>query len=351
RAALQPHAALGLGRDLSSDSALAALRGAPGFDAVRAAHDRNRAPVARGAVRREVRDSTLWPEGVDYDPRTGDFLLASVRRRTLVRVARDGSARQLWPDGANGVGAMLGVRVDAAGRDIWATTSGMPQMAGYASGDSAIAALLRIDARSGRIERRWNLPVVPGGHVLGDVALGPRGDVWITDSSEPVLYRHRSGADTLDRFRHPLFRSLQGMAPTSDGRLVYVADYSHGLLRVRVSDGSVVRIADAPGSTSLGCDGIVLHRGAIVAVQNGVAPARVVRFTLDAAGDSIVAVRVLDQQPALAPEPTIGTMVGNDFVYVATSQWETHDEAGHQLPGAPLPFARLIAVPADGGPR
>ncbi|PYP76886.1 MAG: hypothetical protein DMD35_17520 [Gemmatimonadetes bacterium] len=141
------------------------------------------------------------------------------------------------------------------------------------------------------------------------------------------------------------------MAPTSDGRFVYVADYSHGLLRVRVSDGSVVRIADAPGSTSLGCDGIVLHRGAIVAVQNGVAPARVVRFTLDAAGDSIVAVRVLDQQPALAPEPTIGTMVGNDFVYVATSQWETHDEAGHQLPGAPLPFARLIAVPADGGPR
>src|SRR5947208_8802402 len=37
-AALRGYAALGLGRDLSSDSAIAALRAVPGFDAVRVAH-------------------------------------------------------------------------------------------------------------------------------------------------------------------------------------------------------------------------------------------------------------------------------------------------------------------------
>ena len=137
------------------------------------------------------------------------------------------------------------------------------------------------------------------------------------------------------------------MAPTTDGRFVYVADYSHGLMRVRVSDGSVIRLPDAPGSTSLGCDGIVLHRGAIVAVQNGVAPARVVRFALNAAGDSIVAVRVLDQQPALAPEPTIGTMVGDHFVYVANGQFEAHDDEGRRIPNTTLTGARLVAVPVN----
>jgi hypothetical protein len=284
---------------------------------------------------------------VDYDPRTGDFYVASVRRRTIARVARDGSTKELWPPGAEGIGAMLGVRVDPARRRIWATTSGIRQMGGYASRDSAIAALLRVDARTGRIERRWDLHAVPGGHVLGDLALGTRGEVWLTDSSEPVLYRLRPGVDTLDHFRHPLFRSLQGMAPSSDGRFVYVADYSHGLLRVRVRDGSVIRLGDAPGSTSLGCDGIVLYRGAIVGVQNGVAPARIVRFSLSPAGDSIVAVRVLDQQPALAPEPTIGTVMGNQFVYVATSQWDEHDDDGRRVPGAPLLAARLVAVPLD----
>ena len=350
-ASLRAYAALGLGRDLAGDSAIAALRGAPAFDAVRAIHDRNRSPLARGTVLRQTADSTLWPEGVDHDPRTGDFYLASVRRRTVVRVAPDGSTRELWPGGAPGLGAMLGVRVDPARRRIWATTSGLKQSEGYAPADTGIAALLRIDAATGRIERRWDLPVVPGGHVLGDVALGPDGEVYVSDSNEPVLYRLRPGADTLDRFRHPLFRSLQGLAATPDGRFVYVADYSHGLLRLRVSDGSVARLGDAPGSTSLGCDGIVLHHGAIVAVQNGVAPARIVRFALAAAGDSIVAAQLLDQQPALAPEPTIGTMVGDRFVYVANSQWEVHDDEGRRRPGATLGGARLIAVPLGDGTR
>ncbi|MFL5618477.1 MAG: hypothetical protein ACJ79A_08815 [Gemmatimonadaceae bacterium] len=344
-AALQAYAALGLGRDLGADSAIAALRAAPGFDIVRVAHDRNRAPVVRGSVFRQTRDSTMWPEGVDFDTRSGAFYVGSIRRRTVVRVGRDGGTRDLWPAGAKGIGAVLGVRVDAVRRRIWATTSGIRQMAGYAPGDSAIAALLRVDARTGRVERRWDLPVIPGGHVLGDVALGARGEVWVTDSNEPVLYRLRPGADTLERFRHPLFRSLQGMAPTTDGRFVYVADYSHGLLRVRVSDGSVIRLADAPGSTSLGCDGIVLHRGAIVAVQNGVAPARIVRFALNLAGDSIMTARVLDQQPALAPEPTIGSMVGDRFVYVANGQFEAYDDEGRRRPNATLTGARLIVVP------
>ena len=141
------------------------------------------------------------------------------------------------------------------------------------------------------------------------------------------------------------------MAPTPDGQFVYVADYAHGLLRVRVGDGTVIRLADAPGSTSLGCDGIVLHRGAIVAVQNFVAPARIVRFSLNASGDSIVAARVLDQQPALAPEPTIGTMLGDRFVYVANAQWESHDAQGKRIAGEPHAGARLIAVPVTDGAR
>jgi sugar lactone lactonase YvrE len=350
-AALRRYASLGVGRDLGSDSAIAALRDASGFDSVRAMHERNRAPVARGTVLRQTTDTTLWPEGVDHDPRTGDFYVGSVRRRTVARIAADGSVRELWPSGAQGMGAMLGVRVDAARRKIWATTSGIPQMEGFVAADSGIAAVLRIDARTGRIERRWDLPVIQSGHVLGDVALGPRGEVYVTDSNEPVLYRLRPGVDTLERFRHPLFRALQGMAATPDGQFVYVADYVLGLLRVRLRDGAVIRLPDAPGSTSLGCDGIALHRGAIVAVQNNVAPARVVRFALNAAGDSIVSAHVLDQQPALAPEPTIGTMVGDRFVYVANAQWESHDAQGRPLPGAAHSGARLIAVPVTDSAR
>ncbi|MBW8771220.1 MAG: hypothetical protein JF589_15810 [Gemmatimonadetes bacterium] len=301
--------------------------------------------LARGVVLRELADSTLWPEGADRDPRTGDFYVASVRHRTVVRVMANGSEHELWPRGDRQLGAILGVRVDPRRPLVWATTSGIPQMEGWVPADSAIAALLRIDARTGRIERRWVLPVAPRGHVLGDLALGPRGDVYLTDSYEPVLYRLRPDADTLERITHPLFRSLQGMAPTDDDRFVYVADYSRGLLRVRLADGDVRRLGAAAGIDTRGCDGIVLHRGAIVAVQNGATPARIVRFVLDAAGDSIVTAQTIDRNPVLAPEPTIGTMMGDRFVYVANSQWEEFDDAGQLKPGVRLTRPRLVAVP------
>jgi hypothetical protein len=298
-----------------------------------------------GVLLRELADSTLWPEGVDRDPRTGDFYVASVRHRTIVRVSRDGTEHELWPRDDPHFGAMLGVRVDPRRPVVWATTSGIPQMEGSVPGDSAIAALLRIDARTGRILRRWDLPVAPRGHVLGDLAVGPRGDVYLTDSYHPVLYRLRPGADTLERITHPLFRSLQGMAPTADNRFVYVASYPSGLLRVRLADGDVRRLGAAASTDTRGCDGIVLHRGAIVAVQNGATPARILRYVLNAAGDSIVATQLIDQNPVLAPEPTIGTMMGDRFVYVANSQWEEYDDAGHLKPGARLTRPRLVAVP------
>jgi sugar lactone lactonase YvrE len=305
--------------------------------------------LARGVLLRELADSTLWPEGVDRDPRTGAFYVASVRHRTVVRVSNDGTEHELWPRDDPRLGAVLGVRVDPRRPVVWATTSGIPQMKGWTPADSAIAALLRIDARTGSILRRWDLPVAPRGHVLGDLALGPRGDVYLTDSNEPVLYRLRPGGDTLERITHPLFRSLQGMAPTADDRFVYVADYSRGLLRVRLADGDVRRVGVAAGMDTRGCDGIVLHRGTIVAVQNGATPARIVRFVLNAAGDSIVAMQTIDQHPALAPEPTIGTMMGDRFVYVADSQWEEYDDAGRLKPGAHLMRPRLVAVPLPHG--
>jgi hypothetical protein len=184
--------------------------------------------------------------------------------------------------------------------------------------------------------------VAPRGHVLGDLAVGPRGDVFLTDSYHPVLYRLRPDVDTLEQITNPLFRSLQGMAPTADGRFVYVADYSRGLLRVRLADGDVRRLA---GVDTRGCDGIVLHRGAIVAVKNGTTPAGILRYVLNAAGDSIVATQLIDQNRVLAPEPTIGTMMGDRFVYVANSQWEEYDDAGRLKPGAHLTRPRLVAVP------
>lgn len=343
--ALQSYAALGLGRDLRAESSFAWLAGTPRFESAVSTHDANARPLAKSRVRATLPDSTFWPEGMDFDPRTHRFYVASVGHRTIAEVSADGRVRELISRDGRDVGAILGVRVDTVRGVLWATTSGVTQAPGSRLGDTAIAALLRIRISDGAIERRWNLPLIPGGHVLGDLAIGPKGDVFVTDSNEPVFYRLRPGSDTLESLRSPLFRSLQGIAPSPDGRLVYVADYSHGLLRVELGSRTVTRLGDAPGATSIGCDGLAWDRGAIVAVQNGVSPARVMRFVLDASGRNVARADLIDRNSTIADEPTIGTVVGGEFVYVANSQWEKYRDAGERISSKPLTAPVLLAAP------
>lgn len=345
-AALSDYADLGLGRDLTADSVLAALARLAAFSPVTARHNENRAPLVRSRVRATLPDSTFWPEGMDVDPRSGRIYVASIRHRTIAELSGDGKVlREVLPRHAPGVGAILGVRVDTARGVLWATTSGMPQMMGYAAPDSAINALLRIRLVDGAVEQRWNLPPSSAGHTLGDLAIGPSGDVFVTDSREPVLYRLRPGGTVLEPMRHALFRSLQGIAPHPDGRSVFVADYSHGLLRVDLEGGRVARLSEGPGMTALGCDGLAWDRGAVIAVQNGVLPPRVVRFVLDATGSRIERAEVLDRNLPIADEPTIGAVANGAFVYVANSQWEKYDDAGRLRAGAALRRPVLLAIP------
>lgn len=349
--ALTAYAGLGLGRDLHTDSRFSGYGRSQRFTAIVIRHDSNRALVARSRVVARLGDSTFWPEGMDYDPRTGRYYVASVRHRTIAEVVNGVATRELWPRDEPGIGAVLGVRIDTKRGVLWATLNGMLQMHGFSRGDSIVAALVRVRLTDGAIERRWDLSPSPLGHVLGDLAIGPLGDVFMTDSNEPVLYRLRPGSDTLERITNPLFRSLQGIASAPNGHVAYVADYAHGLLRVDLDGGAVARLDDAPGSTSLGCDGIAWDRGAIVAVQNGVSPARIMRFVLDSEGRRIVRAELLDRNFEVADEPTIGAIVGSEFVYVANSQWEKYTEDGRRKPELRLATPVLLAVPLPENPR
>ena len=345
-AGLTRYADLGLGRNLAADTALARLAALPAFRAVAARHAALVAPLVRGRAIAVLPDSTFFPEGMDVDPRTGFLYVASIRHRTIAELTHRGDyIRELLPRGGVGLGALLAVRVDPQRGVLWATTSGIPQTAGYQPADSTIHQLLRIRLPEGEIDGRWDFPPAAAGHTLGDVTIGPLGDVFVSDSRDPALYRLPADGGGLQPYRHPLFRSLQGVVAAPGARVAFVADYSHGLLKVDLLSGEVVRVGDAPGSTSLGCDGIAWHDGAIIAVQNGVVPPRVMRFELDSTWTRIVRADVIDRNVPVADEPTIGAVVGDDFVYVANSQWEKYNDAGELLPRATLRRPVLISVP------
>jgi len=195
--ALADYLKLGLGGDLSAP-AFNAVRELSWFAAMKAVHDTLRTPLARSTLATTFADSTIWPEAVEYDARSGAYYLTSVRHGTIYVRTRDGAQRWLWRRNAPGVGSVLALRLDPRRGVLWATSSGAPQLDGYVAADSARGTILMVRASDGEILRRWDIPANTP-HALGDIALGPEGDVFVTDSNEPVLYWLPPTLDTLPK--------------------------------------------------------------------------------------------------------------------------------------------------------
>lgn len=340
--ALEQVAAAGAGHAVASDARFAYLGAHPRFMAVAETLRAQAVPAARSSIFRTVPDSTLWPEGVDCTSNSDTCWLTSIAHRNVFVVSRDGGVQPLLDNGGVMSGPVTAVRYDVRRDCLWVTTSAG---IGPAPRTPARAELARVNLHTRRIEQRWGVPGNDTLHVLGDLAISSDGDLLISDSRTPALYLLPHDASALAVIVHPLFRSLQGVAFIPGSPYAVVADYSHGLLRVDLRTRAVRRFDDGSVGSSLGVDGIAWHNGAVIGVQNGLAPPRVVQFTLDLAFERIVDMRVLDRNTGVADEPTGGSIVGDAYVYLANSSWAKFDEAGVRVPGSRLAGPVLLQVP------
>jgi hypothetical protein len=110
--------------------------------------------------------------------------------------------------------------------------------------------------------------------------------------------------------------------------MLYVADYSRGILRIDLATRAVRLLETADDVLALGIDGLYLVEGSLVGIQNGVAPHRVVRLRLDASGNRVEHAEVLERARPDYAEPTLGVVVDHDLFYVAASQWERFRDDG-----------------------
>lgn len=291
-------------------------------------------------------DSAFYPEGMDHDSRSGAWFVASIRKRTIARIGPDGRASDFPSTHTERLDGVMGVRVDAERGIVWATTRAMPVMEGYRPEDGARARVWAFDLATGALKGMADVPG-EGPHLLGDLVVHSSGVVYLTDSESPVLYRARLDGGRVvieEAMRHRLFRSLQGLIFDRDGRRLVVADYSHGLLLVDPGQGTVHELPAPAGVSTLGLDGLARHGRDIIGVQNGIAPPRIVRIRLDEPGTRVLSLEVLDRYLPVADEPTIGTVAGDRFVYIANSQWEKYDQQGARRAGTELRPPVLLSL-------
>ena len=229
------------------------------------------------------RISDLHPEGVVWDPSRSAFLVGSIRYGSVSIVDLQGRTRPLVTE--PGLVATGGVRVDLDRRRVLATYddvfAGPGALLSERSAERTaghLAGLGIFDLDTGRTLHLVDLGWRPGLHLANDVAIGPSGEAYVTDSFDGVIYRVSPEGQARVFVEHP---DLQ--APITDGLpevgLNGIACHPGGyLLTVRYDTGTLVRVPlAAPNRFTavsldqpvIGGDGItLLADGTLIVVTN-----------------------------------------------------------------------------------
>lgn len=187
----------------------------------------------------------------------------------------------------------------------------------------------------------------PAGVKVSDLAAGPDGTVFASDPEGGGIYRAQAGATALSVLVAPgTLRSPQGLAVSSDGQRLYVSDYRYGLAVVDLSSGAVFRLAsDVPVALD-GIDGLWRHGDALIAVQNGTTPMRIIALRLSPDGLRIVGRRVLEQAHPDWTEPLGGSVAAGVLYYVGNGQWDRFDK-GQPKPDTPSIATQIRRLPLE----
>jgi sugar lactone lactonase YvrE len=278
-------------------------------------------------------------EGIAWDPARRRLFVGSVIGRELL--VREGNAWRTIPAAAP-IGGVFGMAVDAPRRLLWLASSPAEPMA---HPETAFSGLVAIDldrlAEARRIE-------VPGAH-LGDVAVAGDGTVYASDGLSGAIYGCRPGCTGAEAIVPPgVLNSPQGMVAWDDGQVLYVADYVLGLLRLNLETLKIAPLRVREATMLDGIDGLVRAGDALVAIQNGVLPHRILRIELAAQGRAISRVTVLAQGRPEWGEPTLGTVEAGRLLFVADGQWSRFGPGGQMAgdrPGSTPIGAVDVAIP------
>jgi sugar lactone lactonase YvrE len=235
-------------------------------------------------------------EGIGADPRRGLFYVSEVTGGEIHRGSATDAQTAQWlgGDGTDGRFTARGITTDAAGRVYIAggpngIGTGRPDLWVY-SPDGDLLAALR----------------APGDNVfLNDVAIGPDGAAYFTNSNAPQVYRVavEAGewavtrwADATDTIEQHAGFNLGGVVVSEDGSALVVAQGNVGALwRFDLATATVTRI-DTADAALTDADGLVRQGSRLTVVRNF---ARTIA-TLELAGDGRRAALVSQQ----ASDPT-----------------------------------------------
>lgn len=285
----------------------------PEFETLLAAARRNLTPVANAVTFAEIPDRQS--EGIAYDP-VSRRLFAGTEQGELLAITMDGKVSTFAS--GDGLRQVLGIKVDAERRRLWAVNGRYPDPNAGANPppDMGTGGIRAYDLDTGALVTVVEVDERPVQHGFNDIALAADGTVYVTDTHTHAVYKLAPGGKRLELLlRDSRMTFPNGLALASDGRTLYVA-HTEGISAIDPATGSRRLLPVPPDASVNSIDGLLLRQGLFYGVQNSPYMHRIVGAALSADGRSIERAWTVSSRTPAEYSQTTATIADGDLYMI-----------------------------------
>lgn len=263
-----------------------------------------------------------YPEGVAWSAAHKSFFVSSVHHGAIGKVALDGRYTPFTQD--DKLVSSVGLQFDAKRNIVWAAVGDLGNsLRSSPATQGKLAALAAFDASTGERRAYHDLGhLVDGAHFGNDLALDAQGQVYVTDSFSPVIYRLDTEGKASVFVRSELFTgegfNLNGIVWHADGYLLVNKHNSGELFRINTQGTPEVRKVALPEALK-GADGLLLLAPNRLALVQNAGADRVVELV---SSDGWRSATIVATHPSTHSFPTTAARVGTGY-YVLNSRLDT----------------------------
>jgi len=273
-----------------------------------------------GNVTFDLPGEGVYPEGIALFEYAGTFFVSGARGGQIFRGDLATGRFEVLVSGRAPL-TTVGLAV-GPGDTLWA--------AGGESGN-----VFTFDAYTGEGRQVFETPAATD-TFMNDLVVAPSGDVYVTDSLRPYIFRVPAGSDSIEAWLDLTDTAFEATQPGSDSNGIVVTPDERYLIAVKTGTGELFRIdiaerevarIDLDGEALTGGDGLILEEPTLYVVRNSASEVAVVELSEDLLTGTVTG-RVADPSFEF---PTTAAKHGDDLL-VVNSQFDRMDGDQARLP-------------------
>jgi sugar lactone lactonase YvrE len=194
-------------------------------------------------------NTDAYPQSIVYYPARNQFIVGSMKRGQIGSINEKGEYTVLLNDSSLVSSSGLKIR----GNDLYVLSGDL----GYSANSTEkskyhMARLVKIDLKTNKISSVINLDTLfKGPHFVNDLAIDDTGNIYITDSYSPVIYKVQPNGKAFVWVNHDEFKSdgrnLNGIVYHKNGYLLVALSQSGKLYKIDASDSSKITEVEIEG--------------------------------------------------------------------------------------------------------